>query len=151
MARDLDSANETIFAEYHWVRVDDNIITLGITEDGLEEIGEIESVELPSESTVVDTDDVIGEIETDDGPLQVYTPIRGTVIEVNTSLEENPDVVIEDPTGDGWLVRIEAEDPDELREFLRGSKDDDDDDLDDYDDDDDEEDDDDYDDESDDD
>ncbi len=97
------------FMGYMWLQEEDGIITVGINEEGLSDFEEISSVELPSEADKVESDVVIGTIETDDGPLDIYSPVDGTILEVNTSVIENPSLIQEDCYDEGWLVRIEAE------------------------------------------
>lgn len=124
------------FMGYLWIRQEDGVITIGINEDGLEDFEEISSVELPAEQEKVDEDVVIGTIETDDGPLDIYSPVSGTVIEVNTSAVEDPSLIMEDPYEEGWLIRIEAdEDMDDEDEDDEDDDDDDEDEDDDYEDD----------------
>jgi glycine cleavage system H protein len=96
------------FMGYLWVQREDNIYTIGINEEGLEEITEIESIELPQEKEEVEADAVIGGIETSDGPLDIYSPVSGTIIEINTAVSEDPSIIQEDPY-DAWLVKIESE------------------------------------------
>lgn len=96
------------FMGYLWVQKEDNVYTIGINEDGLEEITEIESVDLPQENEEIEADVVIGSIETDDGPLDLYSPVSGKVIEVNSAVVEDPEEIQEDPY-DAWLVKIESE------------------------------------------
>jgi glycine cleavage system H protein len=122
---------------YLWYRQEDGVITIGINEDGLEDFESISSVDLPAEQEEVDTETVIGSIETSDGPLDIYSPVDGTVIEINTSVIDDPSLIMEDPYEEGWLVRIESSE----------DADDEDEDEDDEDDDEDDEDDEDYDDE----
>ncbi len=129
-------SNVRNFMGYLWVQEEDGVITIGINEDGLADFEEITSIELPAESESVDSDVVIGTIETDDGPLDIYSPVSGTVIEVNSAVLDEPSIIMEDPYEEGWLIRIEADE-----------ESDDDEDEDDEDDDDEEEDDEDYDDE----
>lgn len=125
------------FMGYLWVRQEDGVITIGINEDGLEDFEEISSVELPAEQEKIDADVVIGTLETDDGPLDIYSPVSGTVIEVNTQVIEEPSLIIEDPYEEGWLVRIEADEDldDEDEDEDEDDDDDDEDDDDDYEDD----------------
>lgn len=124
------------FMGYLWIRQEDGVITIGINEDGLEDFEEITSVDLPAEQEKVDEDVVIGTIETDDGPLDIYSPVSGTVIEVNTQVVEDPSLIIEDPYEEGWLIRIEAdEDLDDEDEEDEDDDDDDEDEDDDYEDD----------------
>lgn len=97
------------FMGYLWLKEEDGIITIGINEDGLEDFDEISTVELPAEQEKVDEDVVIGTIETDDGPLDIYSPVSGTVIEINQQVIDDPSLIQEDPYEEGWLVRIEAD------------------------------------------
>lgn len=121
------SDNVKNFNHHLWYTENEGIITIGINDDGLADITEINSVDLPPEQEKVDTDLAFGSIETDDGTLDLFSPIEGTIIEVNSQVLEDPSIIMEDPYEEGWLVRIEAdgeiEDTDEDEE-------DDDDDLD---------------------
>ena len=122
------------FLGHMWFRQEDGIITIGINEDGLEDFESINSIELPAEHEKVDAESVIGTIETDDGPLDIYAPVDGTVIEVNSQVVDDPSIVMEDPYEEGWLVRIEAdEDYDDEDEDEDDEDDDDDEDEDDED------------------
>lgn len=96
------------FNHHMWYQEEDGIITIGINEEGLADITEITSVDLPAEQDKVEEDVAIGTIETDDGPLDIYVPVAGTVIEINSSVLEDPGVIQEDPYEEGWLLRIEA-------------------------------------------
>lgn len=101
------------FMGYLWVLREGSTYTIGINEEGLEEISEIESVELPQEREEIEEDVVIGSVETNDGPLDLYSPVSGTVIEINTAVIDDPELIQEDPY-DAWLVKIESdEDMDE--------------------------------------
>lgn len=102
------SENLKNYNHHMWYREEDGIITIGINEEGLADITEITSVELPAEAEKVEEDVAIGVIETDDGPLNIYSPVAGTVIEVNAAVVEEPEVIQEDPYEEGWLLRIEA-------------------------------------------
>ncbi|MNL28750.1 Glycine cleavage system H protein [compost metagenome] len=122
------------FMGYLWIQQVDGIVTIGINEDGLEDFESISSVELPPEHEKVDAEAVIGTIETDDGPLDIYSPVSGTVIEVNSQVIDDPSIIMEDPYEEGWLVRIEAdEDLDEDEDEDDDDDDDDEDEDDDYD------------------
>lgn len=123
------------FMGYLWFRQEDGIITIGINEDGLEDFESISSVELPAEQEEVDSEAVIGTIETSDGPLDIYSPVEGTVIEVNSSVIDDPSLIMEDPYEEGWLVRIEASEDYDDEDEDEDDDDDDDDDEDDEDDD----------------
>lgn len=96
------------YNHHMWYQEDDGIITIGINEEGLADITEITSVDLPQEQEKVEEDVAIGTIETDDGPLDIFSPVEGTVIEVNSSVLEEPSVIQDDCYEEGWLLRIEA-------------------------------------------
>ena len=100
------------FMGYMWFQKEDGIVTIGINEDGLEDFEEILSVELSPEGEKIDSDVVLGTIETDDGPLDIYSPVAGTVVEVNSQVIDNPNLIQEDPYEEGWLIRIEATEKD---------------------------------------
>ncbi len=98
------------FMGYMWIQKEDGVVTVGINEEGLQDFDEITSIELPSENDKVEADTVIGTIETDDGPLDIYSPVNGTVLEVNPQVLESPSLIQEDPFEEGWLIRIESSD-----------------------------------------
>lgn len=92
-----------------WVLKEDNIYTIGINEEGLDEISNITSVDFPRENEKVEDDSVIGAIETEDGTLDLYSPVSGKVVEINPAVVEDPSIIQEDPY-DAWLIKIESDD-----------------------------------------
>ena len=96
------------YNHHMWYQEEDGIITIGINEEGLADITEINSVDLPPEQEKVEEDVPIGTIETDDGPLDIFSPVAGTVIEVNAGVLEDPSLIMDDSYEEGWLLRIEA-------------------------------------------
>lgn len=92
-----------------WMQNENGVITIGINEEALEDFDEISSVDLSPEGEKVEAEAVIGTIETSDGPLDIYSPVDGEILEINTQVVEDPAIVMEDPYEEGWLVRIEAE------------------------------------------
>lgn len=103
------SDNVKNFNHHLWYTESEGIITIGINDDGLADITEINSVDLPPEQEKVDSDLAFGSIETDDGTLDLFSPIEGTIIEVNSQVLDDPSIIMEDPYEEGWLVRIEAD------------------------------------------
>ena len=99
------------FMGYLWVRDEDGVLTIGLTEEALEDFSEIHSIELPQEQEKLEGEEVCGTIETDDGPLDIYAPVSGVVLEVNTQVVDDPSLIFEDPYEEGWLLRMEAEEP----------------------------------------
>lgn len=102
---------------YEWLNIEDGMLVIGINEDGLEEFSDILSVDLPAEGDEVSPDEVCGELETDQGPLNLYSPIGGKVVEINEAVLEKPSLIQEDPLGDGWLFKVEPESASDLDEL----------------------------------
>lgn len=92
-----------------WMQDEDGVITIGINEEALEDFDEISSVDLSPEGENVEAESVIGTIETSDGPLDIYAPTDGVILEVNSQVVEDPAIIMEDPYEEGWLIRIDAE------------------------------------------
>lgn len=92
--------------EHEWVKIEDDICTLGITDFAQKELGEVVFVELPEAGQVFDTGGEIGTIESVKAVAEVYTPVAGEIVEINESLADDPQTLNEDPHGDGWLVKI---------------------------------------------
>lgn len=99
---------------YEWITVEDGVVTLGLTEDAVSDLSDDVTLNLPEQDDVVSAGKVCGDIESDNGNLNLYSPVSGTVIEVNEAVLENPDLLQEDPTDEGWLFKVEADDPDKL-------------------------------------
>lgn len=102
---------------YQWLQVEDGIITVGINEDGLDEIEEIVAVDLPEDGDEVTADEICGELDSRDGPLNIYSPVTGTVAELNMAVIDTPELIREDPMGEGWILRIEADDDEDLQKL----------------------------------
>lgn len=111
---------------YEWLSVDGGTLTIGINEEGVEEFTEILKVDLPTEGDEVHPDEVCGEVETDQGPMNLYSPILGTVLEINEAVIERPDLIIDDPQGDGWLFRVEPNSQSDLDSLGQATTNDDD-------------------------
>lgn len=105
--------------EHEWAQVDENIVTIGITEFAQDQLGEIVYVELPEEGQKVTQNQTFGVIESVKAVSDLYAPVSGTVIEVNTALSDNPSVLNEDPVNQGWLMRIEMDSEKELASLMR--------------------------------
>jgi glycine cleavage system H protein len=101
-----------------WFQKKNNILTLGITLDGLDELGEVEGLNLPSDGDDFDKDDIVCEIDGSDGNIKVNTPAAGFVLEVNTALNDDLQILNEDPIDEGWLIKLEIQDESDLKEYL---------------------------------
>jgi glycine cleavage system H protein len=101
-----------------WFQKKSNTIIIGITVEALDEIGGADGVSLPEVGDDFDKDDVICEIDGEDGSLKVYTPAAGFVTEINEALAEDMEILNEDPIDEGWLVKLEIQDDTDLKEYL---------------------------------
>lgn len=107
------------FTEDHeWIEVSDGEARYGITDHAQDELGDIVYVELPKPGDEVGKGDMLGVIESVKTVSDLYTPVSGTVKDVNEELEAAPEIINEDPYGDGWVVVIEMSDEGELDNLL---------------------------------
>ena len=107
--------------EHEWIRVDEDICTLGITDFAQKELGDIVYVELPEVGKQVSPGDTLGTIESVKAVSEVYAPVGGTVVEVNGALSDKPETVNSDPHGGGWICRLRLADPGEAERLLDAS------------------------------
>lgn len=96
--------------DHEWAKVEGNIVTVGITDFAQRELGDIVYVEIETEGEDLDQEEVFGTVEAVKTVADLFMPISGKVIEVNTGLEDAPETLNTDPTGEGWLIKIEASD-----------------------------------------
>ncbi|MBI4488276.1 MAG: glycine cleavage system protein GcvH [Deltaproteobacteria bacterium] len=104
--------------EHEWVLVEDSIATIGITEYAQQELGDIVYVELPEVGEKVVKDDPFGAVESVKAVSDIYAPISGTVLEVNDALPDSPETINEDAYGDGWMIKVEMSDMDDLKDLM---------------------------------
>lgn len=104
--------------EHSWVKIDGNRATVGITDYAQESLGDIVYMDLPDVDSSVDADGEIGEIESTKATSSVISPVSGTIVKVNTELEDTPETINEDPYGKGWVVVIEMDNAKELSSLM---------------------------------
>ena len=104
--------------EHEWVRVEDDIAVIGVTDFAQKELGEVVFVELPQVGHVYDAGDEIGTIESVKAVAEVFTPLAGEVVEVNEALADDPELVNEDPHVDGWLIKIRYSESTDLESLM---------------------------------
>ncbi len=104
--------------EHSWVRVEGNKATIGITDYAQQQLGDIVYVELPEIDTEIDADSELSEVESTKATSPLVSPVSGTVVEVNEDLADTPELINEDPYGNGWLAVLELTDPAELSDLL---------------------------------
>ena len=91
---------------HEWVRREGDSATVGITDHAQDELGDVVFVELPEEGATFGAGDAFGTIESVKAVSDLYAPLSGEVVEVNSTLEDAPEKVNEDPYGDGWIIRL---------------------------------------------
>ena len=104
--------------EHEWVRLEGNIATVGITDHAQSELGDIVYVDITTEGDEVEAGDVFGSVEAVKTVSDLYMPVTGTVIEVNSDLEDEPETVNSDPYGKGWMIKIQVDNPDDVAELM---------------------------------
>ena len=104
--------------DHEWAHVDDNVISVGITEYAQDALGEVVYVELPEEGQKVTQNEPFGVVESVKAVSDLIAPVSGTVVEVNEALIEQPGNVNDDPYGDGWMIRIEMDSEKELAALI---------------------------------
>lgn len=105
-------------AEHDWARIDGEIATFGITWYAQNSLGEVVFFEPPEVGASVSKDEVYAEVESVKAVSDVYAPLSGEVVEVNTAAGDNPEVLNEDPYGDGWLAKVKLSDPGEVGDLM---------------------------------
>jgi glycine cleavage system H protein len=104
--------------EHEWLRLSGNTATIGITDYAQGELGDIVFIELPSVGASVAHMQPFGTIEAVKAVSEMFSPVTGKVIDVNTALENDPAVVNRDPYGDGWIMKVEVSDTSHLEQLL---------------------------------
>ena len=100
--------------EHEWIKVDDNIATIGITKHATEMLGDIVFVELPKKRSLVKKDGNAGVVESTKAASDVYTPISGEVVESNQSIVDDPSKINSDPENEGWFFKLKIKDKSEI-------------------------------------
>ncbi len=104
--------------EHEWALVDGNIITVGVTQFATDSLGDVVYVDLPESGTEIAQFDKFGEIESVKAVSDLFTPVGGTIVEVNNEVTDMPEKVNEDPYSVGWLLKVEVSDAESQLEKL---------------------------------
>ena len=96
--------------DHEWIRVDESIGTIGITDYAQQQLGDIVFVELPKPGDHVTAKEVFGTVESVKAVSEVYSPVTGEIVAVNSKLQDAPEKINADPHGDGWLIRVRLAD-----------------------------------------
>ncbi len=104
--------------DHEWVKIEGDVATVGITDFAQGELGDIVYVEVETVGETLDKEEVFGTVEAVKTVSDLYLPLSGEIIEFNESLEDEPENVNTDPYGDGWMVKIQISNPDEVEDLL---------------------------------
>ena len=100
--------------EHEWVRVEGNKATLGISNFAQDALGDVVFIDLPEVGTNLSAEAELGEVESTKATSTIYSPVAGSVVQVNQELEEHPEFLNQDPYGRGWIAVLELSNPDEI-------------------------------------
>lgn len=104
--------------EHEWVKVDGDLATVGITEHAQKALGDIVFIELPGIGATVEAGKACGTVESVKAVSEIYSPVTGTVTEVNTSLAETPEWINQDPHGKAWMIKVTLGAPPPLDQLM---------------------------------
>lgn len=104
--------------DHEWVRLEEDIAIVGITDFAQEQLGDIVYVQLPDVGETVAAGSVVGELESTKSVSDVFSPINGEIVARNESLDDGPEVINGDPYGEGWLVKIRPSDEDPTEQLI---------------------------------
>lgn len=108
--------------EHEWARVEGNRAIIGITDHAQDELGEIVFIDLPKGGSRVEALETFGTVESVKTVSDLFSPVSGDVVEVNTALEDEPELINSDPYGEGWIIVVEMSDPNELGDLLTATE-----------------------------
>jgi glycine cleavage system H protein len=104
--------------EHEWTRIQDNVATVGVTKFAVDQLGDVTMVELPEEGDTISKNDVFGTVESVKAVSDLFAPLSGKVVKINSPLNDTPEYVNEDPYDEGWMIQIELTKPDETEELM---------------------------------
>jgi glycine cleavage system H protein len=104
--------------EHEWLRVEGDLIVVGITEHAATQLGDIVFVELPEVETQIAKDDEVVVIESVKAASDILAPVDGEIVEVNEALSDNPALVNEDPLGEGWFFKVKVDDTSVIDDYM---------------------------------
>ena len=104
--------------DHEWISVDGDVATIGITKFAQQELGDIVYVEISAKDKRLDAESVFGTVEAVKTVSDLFLPVSGTITEINPLLETEPEKVNTDPYGDGWMVKMKIENPEEINQLM---------------------------------
>lgn len=104
--------------DHEWTHVESGVATIGVTFHAQDALGEVVFVELPAKGTSLKKGDTFGVVESIKAVSDLYSPVTGTVVEVNSKLPDEPGTVNSDPYGKAWMVKVKMDEPSEVAQML---------------------------------
>ena len=104
--------------DHEWIKLDGNIATVGITDFAQSELGDIVYVEVDTLDETLDKDDVFGTVEAVKTVSDLFLPMSGKIIEFNENLSDSPEFINDSPYEEGWIIKVEVSNVDEMSELL---------------------------------
>lgn len=111
-------ANLKYTKDHEWIKVEGGNAVIGVTDFAQGQLGDVVFIEIETQGETLEKEEVFGTIEAVKTVSDMFMPVGGEIIEVNSKLADSPDVVNKDPYGDGWMVKIKVSNPAELNELL---------------------------------
>ena len=109
-------------ASHEWAKLEDGIVTVGISDHAQDALGDVVFVELPEPNTTCSANDEVAVVESVKAASDIYAPVGGTIVEVNKKLEESPEIINESPYDDGWFFKLRCDDPAALDDMLSATE-----------------------------
>jgi glycine cleavage system H protein len=111
--------SDLLYTEDHeWARVEGKLATIGVTQFAVDQLGDVTQVELPREGEALKAGDAFGTVESVKAVSDLFAPLTGKVVKVNTPLQDSPEYVSEDAYDGGWMITVEMSNPDELKKLM---------------------------------
>src|SRR4030095_13344361 len=114
-------ANLRYTKDHEWILIDGDTATVGITDFAQSELGDIVYIDIDTVGKTLAADSIFGTVEAVKTVSDLYLPVGGTITEKNASLDNKPELVNEDPYGDGWMIKIAIKEPDDIERLLDAS------------------------------
>ncbi len=120
---DLEYPDDLKYLDSHeYVRLDGEIATIGLSAFAIDQLGEVVHLELPDEGEALEKGESFGSIESVKAVEDLYPPVSGTVIERNQQMLDTPEKIADDPYGEGWLLKIRINNPDDMEDLLSAAE-----------------------------
>lgn len=111
--------NDLVYTKDHeWARIDGQVATIGVTRFAVDQLGDVTQVDLPKEGEAIKQGEIFGSVESVKAVSDLFAPVSGKVVKVNSPLAESPEYVNEEPYDEGWMIQIELSKPEEVKDLM---------------------------------